>query len=47
MTQDIKVEKLRGLWREKIGSPDIDKNRNQACAVLHQIANNDITKIIY
>ncbi|EAC0926825.1 type III secretion system effector deubiquitinase SseL [Salmonella enterica subsp. enterica] len=26
------------------GSPDIDKKINQACLILHQIANNDLTK---
>lgn len=29
---------------KRSGSPDIDKKINQACLVLHQIANNDITK---
>lgn len=43
-----KVEKLLfDLFSGKrSGSPDIDKKINQACLVLHQIANNDITKII-
>ncbi|ECZ7007200.1 deubiquitinase, partial [Salmonella enterica] len=41
-----KVEKLLfDLFSGKrSGSPDIDKKINQACLVLHQIANNDITK---
>lgn len=29
---------------KRSGSPDIDKQINQTCLVLHQIANNDITK---
>ncbi|HGE8016639.1 TPA: SPI-2 type III secretion system effector deubiquitinase SseL, partial [Salmonella enterica] len=29
---------------KRSGSSDIDKKINQACLVLHQIANNDITK---
>ncbi|EHJ0757102.1 type III secretion system effector deubiquitinase SseL, partial [Salmonella enterica] len=29
---------------KRSGSPDIDKKINQACLVLHQIANNDIAK---